>query len=221
MSRKISSEELIIGGEPRVDLLPPEVGARQKSKALRRGLAVAVVAVVVLTGGGVAAASWRAALSQAELQNAQARTLDLLSEQTKYAEVLKVQAEVDTATAARQVGASTEVDWNDYLGKVRALLPPDVLIETVDVVAASPLAPFEQATSPLQEQRVATLMIAVTSPSLPAVPQWLEALQSLPGYADATPGSIKRVFEDEFTVSLTLHIDEGAYSNRFASTEEK
>lgn len=221
MKHTAASEELVIGGEPRVDLLPKEVSARQKSKVLRKGLGVAVIAVVVLVGAGVAAASWQAAVSKAQLESAQARTLELLNEQTKYVEVLQVQAEVDTATAARQVGASTEVDWNGYLQEIRAILPADVLIETVSVVSASPLVPFEQATAPLQDQRVATLTIAVTSPSLPAVPRWLEDLRALPGYADATPGSIKRESEDEFTVNLTMHINEGAYSNRFASAEEK
>lgn len=221
MIRTSATDELIIGGEPRVDLLPPEVAARRKGKALRKSLSVAVMVVIVLVGAGVVAAFWHAAGSQAKLESAQTRTLDLLTDQAKYAEVLQVQAEVNTATAAREVGASTEVDWNDYLQKIRAILPADVVIETVSVISASPLVPFEQAKAPLQAQRVATLMIAVTSPSLPAVPRWLEALQALPGYTDATPGSIKRAAENEYEVNLTLHIDGGAYSNRFASPEEK
>ena len=50
----------VIGGDPRVDLLPPEITAEQKGRRLRRGLAVAVVAVVLVTGVGIAAATWEA-----------------------------------------------------------------------------------------------------------------------------------------------------------------
>lgn len=221
MSRASASDALVIGGEPRVDLLPPEVKVRQKSRALRRGLAAAVVGVVVLVGVGVAAASWEAVRSQAALTGAQSRTAELLTEQTKYVKVRQVQNEVDAALTARQVGASTEVDWKAYLHKIRAILPADVTIDTVGVDAASPLAPYEQATVPLQAARVATLTISLTSPNLPTVPEWLEAMKALPGYADATPGSISLSDADTYQVDLTLHINEGAYSNRFAATTEE
>ena len=224
MSRTSASEELIIGGEPRVDLLPPVVKARQRGKALRRGLGLGVVVAIVLMGAGIGAASWQAAMSQGQLSAAQERTTDLLAEQSEYVEVRQVQDDVDISLAARQVGASTEVDWKAYLLEVSALLPPDVTVDEVDVISASPLVLFEQATAPLQASRIATIQIKLTSPSLPTVPEWLEALKALPGYADATPGSITLSGAGGYEVDLTLHINEGAYSNRFAdaaSTEEK
>jgi hypothetical protein len=225
MSRSsAATDELVIGGQPRVDLLPPEVKAGQRAKGVRRRLIVTLVAVAVLMGAGVAGASWEAAQSQGKLAAAQDRTTSLLTEQAKYAVVVKVQNEVDTALGARQFGASTEVDWKGYLGKVKAVLPANVTIDTVAVDSASPLVVFEQATAPLQSARIATLKISLTSPTLPTVPKWLEALKSLPGYADATPGLIKRSGEGAgavYEVELTLHINQDAYSNRFASTEGK
>lgn len=224
MSRAAASDELIIGGEPRVDLLPPEVKATRRAKTLRRGLAAVVVAVVVLVAAGVTAASFQAMQSQTDLQAAQARTNELLAEQTKYVEVRQVQDEVDATVAARQLGASTEVDWKAYLIGLRDVLPGDVTIDTVGVDAASPLAPYGQATVPLQALRVATLTLSLTSPSLPTVPDWLDAMSSLPGYVDGTPGSITRLGTGAYQVDLTVHINEDAYSNRFAdsdTTEDK
>ncbi|TFD35500.1 hypothetical protein E3T34_02860 [Cryobacterium sp. TMT1-62] len=222
MSRTSKIDDLVVGGEPRVDLLPPEVRARQKGKILRRGLAAGMLGVVVLVGSGVAAASWGAAQGRSELAVAQTRTGDLLAEQTKYIEVRRVQDELATSLAAREVGASTEIDWRAYLQDVREVLPADVTIDTVDIDSASPLVLYEQPTVPLQASRVATIMISMTSPNLPTVPEWLKAMGTLPGFADGNPGSITRTDTGAYLVDLTLHINESAYSNRFViSTEEK
>lgn len=224
MSRAAATDELVIGGEPRVDLLPPSIKAKKKSKAQRKVLAAAVLAVVVLMGGGIAAASWQASRSEMKLAAAQQRATELLAEQLTYADLRHVQDEVDRTGTARQVGASTEVDWKTYFDGIRALLPGDVTIDTISVDSESPLAPYQQPTVPLQAERVATLEIGLTSPSLPTVPEWLVGLKSLPGYADGTPGSISRSDTGTYQVNLTLHINQGAYSNRFAdaaSTEVK
>jgi hypothetical protein len=221
MTRASAVDGLVLGAEPRVDLLPPEVKARKKTQATRRRLIGALVGVMVLVAGGVVAASLQAEQSQAELAAAQGRTVVLLANESKYSEVNQVQQAVDTTIAARQFGASTEVDWKAYLASVRTVLPPDVSIDTVTVDSASPLIGFEQATAPLQGVRVATLTLRLTSPNLPSVPQWLEAMESLAGFADANPGSIVRTETGAYTVDLTIHINDGAYSNRFADTKGK
>lgn len=221
MSRATINDELILGAEPRVDLLPPEVKVGRRAKSVRRRLGALFVAIIVLVGAGSAAASWYAMQSQANLVAAQARTTDLLGQQTTFAEVRQVQASLDTTIAAREFGASTEVDWKVYLGAVRAVLPADVAINTVDVDSTSPLAVYAQPSAPLQAPRVATLQLSLTSPNLPSVPQWLEKIKSLPGYADATPGSITRTETGAYKVDLVMHINSGAYSERFATTEGK
>ncbi|MBG6213155.1 Tfp pilus assembly protein PilN [Cryobacterium sp. CAN_C3] len=221
MSRSSVAEGLVLGAEPRVDLLPPEVKARKKTKATRQRLIGILVGALVLVAGGMVAASWQAEQSQAQLAAAQGRAAELLANQSKFSEVNQVQDAVDTTIAARQFGAATEVDWKAYLSSVRAVLPADVSIDTVTVDSASPLIGFGQATAPLQATRVATLTLGLTSPSLPSVPQWLEALEGLPGFADANPGSIVRAETGAYKVDLTLHVNDGAYSNRFAGTEGK
>jgi Tfp pilus assembly protein PilN len=216
MSRSFVDDELIIGGEPRADLLPPEVKAGLRGKALQRGLLIAVLAVVLLVAGGVGVATWQAMQGQSTLLAAQSRTAELLTEQGKYLQVRQVQDAVKTTIAAQQVGGSTEIDWKDYLQRVRALLPDDVAIDSVTIDAATPLAPYGPATAPLQDARVATLVLLVTSPALPEVPDWLRGLRGLPGFADATPSAITRTESGAYQVSVTLHINDEAYSGRFA-----
>jgi hypothetical protein len=221
MSRATSHDALVVGGEPRVNLLPPAVAASRKARATRRLLGIIVVGVVLLAGAGTAAAAWRASLAQAELEAAQARTTQLLQEQVKYAQVRTIQEEVNLAAAARRVGAATEVDWKAYLIGIRSVLPHDVTIDTVTVDAASPLAVYEQPTAPLQAERVATVRMTLRSPGLPTVPDWLDAMKALPGYADGTPNSITQDGTGAYSIELTIHVNKGAYSKRFAAAEGK
>lgn len=220
MSRASVSDELIIGGEPRADLLPPEVKAGLRGAALRRGLLAVVVAVVLLVAGGVGVATWQTLQGQARLLAAQNRTTELLNSQVTFLEVRQVQDAVERTIAAQGVAGSTEIDWKGYLQRVRSVLPGDVTIDSVTIDAATPLAPYGQATAALQETRVATLVLFVTSPDLPEVPDWLRDLSALPGYVDAVPGAITRTDTGAFQVSVTMHIDDAAYSGRFAAPIE-
>jgi len=221
MSRASAAAPLVVGGEPRISLLPPEVTAARKGRANRRLLGFVVVGVVLIVGATCGAVVWQSMQAQAALASAQERTTQLLQEQLKYSDVRSVQEEVNRTVAARQVGASTEVDWKAYLQGISRVLPGNVTINTVTVDAASPLAAYDQPTAPLQAQRVATLTLTITSPNLPIVPEWLEALKTLPGYADGTPSAITQDDSGAYTVNLTMHINEGAYSHRFAVEEGK
>jgi len=216
MSR-LPDDELIIGGEPRADLLPPEVKAGLRSTTLRRGLLIAVVTIVALVAGGIGAATWQAMQGRARLVAAQSRTAELLTEQMQYLEVRRAKEAVNVTIAAQHVAGSTEIDWKDYLQRVRAVLPSEVAIDSVTIDAATPLAPYGQAAAPLQPVRVATVTLLVTSPTLPGVPDWLRGFQELPGYADAAPGAITRTDAGAFQVSVTLHIDDEAYTGRFTA----
>lgn len=215
MSRATHDDELVLGGEPRINLLPPEVTDQATTRALRKKLILATAAVLVVVIVGIGGAFWHATQSTLNLINAQADTAELLSEQTKYVKVREVQVEVDTALAARAVGGWTEVDWKAYLQQVRGVLPADVSIDAVAIDSTSPFAAFVQPTAALQSPRVATLSITIASPGLPTVPQWLEALQTLPGFADAVPGSITEKEGGAYTVVVTMHINAAAFSGRF------
>jgi uncharacterized protein YcfL len=217
MSRAVKDVALVIGGEPRVDLLPPEVREERRGKAMRRRLGLGVVGVLLLALAGTGGATALAMRDQALLLEEQNRTASLLAEQSKYIKVRAVQDQVGLVQAAQQVGASTEIDWKAYLDSVQKTLPSSVTIDTVSVDSATPLDIYAQPTSPLQGARVATVSFVAKSAGLPDVPTWLTALSTLPGYADALPGSVNL---DEstgtYTVNITMHVNDAAFSKRFA-----
>jgi hypothetical protein len=219
MNRSSEIRELVLGGEPRADLLPPELRARRQGRALHRALNIALVGVVVIMAASIGAVSFKAGVNQDDLAAAKLHTDEVLLDMTTYAEVTQVQDQYDATLIARELGLSTEVDWNAYLADIRTVLPADVTIDSVDVTTASPWTPFGQSEVPLTQSRTASLALELTSPVLPTVPEWLVGLKELPGYADASPGSISLTPEGSYIVSLALNINESALSNRFAIEE--
>jgi hypothetical protein len=214
--------KLVIGGAPRVDLLPPEIKSSQRGASIRRLLGVGIVAMLVVCGAGSALAALQAGISQQKLADAQSESELLVSQQSEFLEVREVAQKVDTISSAQKVGSATEVDWNDYLGKVSATLPGDVVIRSFLIEAGTPIEAHPQATVPLQGSRVATLKFTVNSPAVTSIQAWLVALQELPGFADATPGNLTFVDDGAYyTAEVTIHITSEAYSYRFLSDDEK
>lgn len=221
MSRTVVSDELILGGEPRVDLLPPEVSKHRQAKAVRRGLGIGVIGLLAIVLAGTAAATYASGQAEEQLLAEQANTAALLAEQTQYGEIRTAQAQVDLVKAAQQVGVSTEIDWKAYLQAVQATLPTGVAVETVTIRSATPILMYEQSSVPLQGARVAEVSFTASSTTLPDVPTWLNGLTTLPGFADALPGTVSlNETTSSYTVSIIMHVNEAAFAQRFAAKGE-
>ena len=215
------TSKLPLGASPSANLLPPMIKQARQTAALHRMLSFAVIAVVGLVVVAYLIASGRALISQSLLSQAQDRTSELLAAQDEYSEVRQVVTDIEVVGLARQIGASTEIDWTTFIGKVQATLPAGVVIQAFTVTSGTPVEDEPQATVALQGERVATLTFTATSPGLPNVEAWLAALKRVPGYEDATPGSVALTGENQYTANITMHINHKAYSLRFASEEEK
>lgn len=213
--RALSLSDLI-GRDPRIDLLPPEVhvGRRERARARRAWLGVVVVAVVV--GLVVAAAALTAGHADDELTAAQERTTTLLAQQGKYGEVRSVERDTALLRAAQAVGGASEIDWGTYLTDLQAALPVGVTISDLSITSQDAVTPFAQSSSPVQGQRIATIQASVKSEAIPSVPEWTEALSGLKGLTDS---AITSVAQDEdtggYTGTITLHVDERAFDGKY------
>lgn len=203
-----------LGASPRVSLLPPELGERNKALATQRGLRLVMFAVVVLTIAAVGGAFYYSFSTGVQLAQEQQRTNDLLLQQQQYADVQYAVSSVELGEAALRVGGSTEIDWQDYLGRVQASLPEGVVLNTFSVDASTVTEQYQQSSTPLQGARIATLQFTATSSALPEIPDWLNRLRDLPGFVDANPGTVALADTGGYTASITMHIDAKAYSNR-------
>ena len=211
-----SRSRSIVGGAPRVDLLPPEIRLKRAQLRTRRTLRLALFGVfVVVVAACVGTLAW-SSLAAANLAAAQAQHTTLLSQQTAYSEATNVKGSIGLIKAGQIVGDSTEIDWQGYLVDVSKTLPAGMTIDTVDIQSATPMATYVQSVVPLQGSRVATLTFTVNMPTADSIPLWLDGLQTLTGFVDATPSDASLV-DGHYTATVLLHIDTDAFANRFSS----
>jgi hypothetical protein len=212
--------QLILGGPPAAQLLPPEVGIARRSRALRRGIVAVAVLLVVASGAGSAAAKYQAFVAEVDLSLEQERTASLLAQQAEFAEVVAVQAEIEEREAARRVATGTEIDWQAFVSSIEATLPADMVLRSIAAEGSSPMAALAQAADPLQGPRVAAITCIVVSPVMITVPDVVDLAGGLAGFVDARVPSSEWVPEEgAFETTFIVHLDEGAYANRFPAPD--
>lgn len=210
---KSPKDSVILGSAPRVHLLPPEVEAKQRSRAMRRYLLLGLVGVIAILVAGVGIATLGLLASNSALAAEHARTAGLAVEQGKYGKVLSVQNQVSDIGTARILGTTSEIDWQAYVAALQKTLPANTTVLSFHAVLASVGA--TAAETPLQGPRIATLTISADSPKA-SVSDWLDALAGLKGFVDATPGSVQlNAATGRYTVQVEMHINKDALANRF------
>src|SRR5690606_16654482 len=114
-SRTVGKAPLVVGAQPRANLLPPEIVLKRSQLKTRRALRVGVFFVFVATVAGCIGVWGLASVSQAQLAAAQSRQQALVEEQLAYQQVRDLQDTIALIQAGQMVGGSTEINWRDYL----------------------------------------------------------------------------------------------------------
>lgn len=208
------SAELVLGAEPRADLLPPEVALRAKAYGTRRLLVLLVVLAAVVVGGAVTASYFYAADAQAKLAAAQQRTQDLLAEQIQYSEATRLAGLVDATELARSLGTSTEIVWADVVEQVAAKLPERAILIAITAQSRTPWEQDLAPGGPLRQPRVATLNLFIFSETILDGTNLVRQLGTIEGFADASP-DIVQTNENGVSTTITFNIDADALANRF------
>jgi Tfp pilus assembly protein PilN len=133
---------------PRVNLLPPEIGAARRLRKLQAGLGAGVGASVLVVGALVLAAAGQVSDAQDGLDTSKARGTALQAETNKYADVPAVYAAVDAKEAQLTLAMGKEVRWSYFLNDLSLVTPGKVWLDTLTVaenvdpaaVAAAPVA---------------------------------------------------------------------------------
>ena len=219
---KSSGGTALSGTLPQVNLLPPEVRAARGLRATKRWLVISLVITFAVCVGAYGLALVSGATAAAELATAQDETARLQAEQSKYAEVPQVLGALSQTQDARRVGMSTDVAWRSYVDAIQAVLPADVSLETYAVTVATPMAAPGLPTDPLQSPSIGQIQFTGRSSTVPDSAAWLDALNSIPGFADATVSSVAVAGDeggDYYTTTSTVQVTDLAYSHRFDVTD--
>jgi type IV pilus assembly protein PilM len=213
---------------PQVSLLPPDIALRARAQKLNRRFALAAAGVLLLTVGGVLGAHGYAGGQQNQLDTARAETTALLAQQGAYAESKALAELLATLQDARSYGASTEIDWANYLALIEATMPAGTTLIEATVTAASPWEVQPTPAGPLRGDVAGTIHLRTSSSSGSDLTTWVRSLEVLPGYADSSLDS--RDFDAvgdggndsnalPYTADVTLNVGADARAHRFAAAE--
>lgn len=208
---------------PQVNLLPPEVRAARGLSQTKRLLALLLVLVLVLLAAGYALALVARSDADAELVQAQDDTARLQAEAAKYAEVPVVLNALDDIDAARTVGMSTDVEWRPYLDAIASVLPDGATIQTLTVTMSSPMQGATVIADPLAGVSIGQLAFTTSVPTVPDTAAWIDALNAIPGFADAWVSSAATAEDDDggarYSVESRVNVSISALSARYMPTD--
>jgi len=178
---------------------------------------LAVVGVVVATALTLVVA----ASVQSQLLAAQEETIQILQEQSEFIEVRTVSQEIETLKSAQITGTLTEIDMPELIRAIDATLPAGVLVSTYAIDSGSPIEEFPLPANPLEQPRIATLILTATIPNLDAIQQWVVSLKALTGFADVFVSSVALNQEiNTYEAIVTLNLNSELYRDRFAPVDE-
>jgi Tfp pilus assembly protein PilN len=209
---------------PRVNLLPPEIAAAQRLRAVQAGLGVGVLASLVVVGGLFVAASGQEHSAQSDLDTAKAKGTSLQAEQAKYADVPTVYAEVEARQAQLTEAMGKEVRWSYFLNDLSLRTPAKVWLtsmtvaETVDSATNAPAPPVGG--TAWGTPGIGTITFAGSGYTHNDVAAWLRALAGQPGLADPYfTRSDKESIGDEDSVTFDSQavITDKALSGRYTT----
>lgn len=206
--------ELTLGGEPRVQLLPPSVREREKRHAARRMMVLLVILAVVAAGGGVAFGFIRAVQAEAALAAAQQQTLDILAQQAEFAQGARVASLVKQTEAAQRQVTSTEIDWFALLEEITNYIPAGTTRAEVAFVSPAPWEPALIPEGQLRAGRIAAVSLTLVGPDYVAPANFITAVRMMPGFADAVITGT--TFQDgQYRTAISLALNADALADRY------
>jgi Tfp pilus assembly protein PilN len=209
---------------PQVNLLPAEIRAGRVLGRVKGWLAVVLVATAVLAAVGFVGSALVERSAADELAAKQAEVQALVAQQSKYAEVPLVKTQITQTEAARRLGMSTEVLWKGYLGAIQAVTPPDVTISKLTTELPSPVVLPAVSVTPLLSPSLGSIGFVGQARTLPDVSAWMEALDTIPGFADATCATATLTDADGvvyYEIATTVQVNDVALASRFVAEASK
>jgi Tfp pilus assembly protein PilN len=173
---------------PRVNLLPPEIGAARRLRKLQVGLGAGVGASVLVVGALVLAAAAQVSDAQDDLDTSKAQGTALQAESNKYAEVPAVYAAVDAKEAQLSLAMGKEIRWSYFLNDLSLITPGKVWLTTLTVaenVDPAPVAaPAPVAGAPAAPTGIGTVTVSGNGLQHNDVAAWLRALAGQEGLSN-------------------------------------
>ena len=203
--RGTQKSSLIVGGEPRVELMPPEVAQRERARSMRNlGIFVLIGSILVVAGGYGLATTLNTSAQQG-LADSQGETARILAEQQEYSGVTTVSQLIAAIEEAEGVARSTEVNWVYVATEISGVVPATVLFSNLELTGRAPWEPELEAAGELRQAKVAVLTMTVVAPALNDLTSAVRALETLDIVADASLDSVTAAVGYEAKITINLN----------------
>jgi Tfp pilus assembly protein PilN len=220
----LDKARLGVAAQAQVNLLPPEVRLRRTLVKVKVRLGLALIAVVLAVTGGYVYSALQQQQATSDLEQKENEFTQLQMKQKKYADVPKIKSQIVDAQNALTYGTTTEVLWKQYLEAVRAVSPEGWTVETFTTQMPTPMGAPPAAVDPLITPGVGTIAFTGRAAKIPNVSDWLDALDSIPGFSGATFSSTT-VTDDGgaayYKTDTTVQVDQSVFAHRFAQQGDK
>lgn len=208
---------------PQVNLLPPEIASKRALGRVKGWLFISILVVVLVLGVGYVLAAMGRTQAADDLADTEAEAQRLMQEQTQYAEVPEVKAQITNHIEARLLATATEVLWPQYFRAIQAVLPEGVSITQMQTEMPGPGVATASSGSPLDMPNVGAVSFTAQAKSLPDMASWMDGLNSIEGFGSATY-STATLADNEgvvtYEITVQVRVDERVYANRFAEDAE-
>jgi hypothetical protein len=203
------------------DLTPPELTNSRQLKVLRKLLATALVALLVLCLAGYVLASRKQSAAASALASVQARTTLLTSDAGTYAGITRIQGtmkEVQTKIATLMGG---DVDLATLIARIRSSLPTTMTIKqesiTLSLAAVASAGAANSASGGLDTSgraHIGTISLSGTGRTLDDLSAFVDTLTVIPGVVDVMPVS-NVTDKTGMTYGVSLNLTDALLSHHF------
>jgi hypothetical protein len=216
---------------PRVNLIPEQVAVEARTQTAKRICIGAVAASAVVVGMLFFLANSQVSAAQDQLDTATARSAALAAEQTKYADVPRVNAQLASATDQQSAAMGGEVRWSSVLYSLAISTPNGVSLDTFNATvigtapghaAAAATSTGQAATSILGVPGIGTMTLTGSATDQPHVASFLDKMTEASGVVDpfattvaAAATGTTAASDKSVTFSGTATITDDALSHRY------
>lgn len=216
----VKTNRLTLGGEPRVQLLPPAVREREKARASMRLGVLLVVLGVVIAGGLGGFGFLRSMTTEAALQAANARTADLAAQRGQYIEATRVTGTIEAVELTQQTMTSYEIGLAGVLDALQARLTEGMALQRYSADVQPPWGVPRTVEDVLAPPRIANFELIVTSTSIQQATAFRNSLETLPGFSNAVLVNSAVGTDGVVTTTIQLALATDAVSGRFEPVDE-
>lgn len=216
MARNAAASVLVVGGVPRVDLMPPAELERRHRRALLRRWGLGLLAAALVTVLVIAGAMTLRFFAEMRLATERARTDSLITEIASLSEVGDTVSTLADLETYREQAMVADLEWAVLFDSLEDTLPTGVAVIGFDITTGAGPDAEDPASAP-----GATVLLTLASVEPFDIVPAIRGIRPLPNVLDADGRELRYDDDkDRYVYELTVTTNQSAYSGRFAPEEE-